>query len=455
MEAQETYSLRVRREHLPWLTLLPTLSAACALQLAACNPAAKVTMACDCQPLERCVDGECRAIACEDDTGCPPASACIDRVCSESSCQDDADCPGGRCVDGGCYSLQCVDDETQECTSGCGVGTEKCVNGVWRGCDAPQPSAEQCGDGVDNNCDGDTDEGCAGCSEGTSRPCSTDCGEGEELCAGGEYQACDAPQPEAEVCGDGADNDCDDEVDEDCGACTGDRFEDNNSKPTAATMAAGSYAGLQICPGDEDWYEVTLDPDQGLVASISFADVDGDIDLKAEDAYGILVDSSLSVGDDETVAIPNVTLAGPFFLRVYGFGGAVDNAYALEVSLFDVSTCVDDRYEDHDSHAQARSLSGNGRTAYPYLRVCAEDEDWYKVYLSSGESLVVDLRFTDEVGDLELAIYNADETRLTGGLTTTDDEHAEVTAAASGYHYIRVYGFLDAENNYEMTVDVP
>jgi len=51
-----------------------------------------------------------------------------------------------------------IDDGlTQTCYSICGEGTETCVWGAWY-CDAPQPTPELCGDGIDNDCDGLTDK---------------------------------------------------------------------------------------------------------------------------------------------------------------------------------------------------------------------------------------------------------------------------------------------------------
>ncbi len=66
---------------------------------------------------------------------------------------------------------------------------------------------EEC-DNIDNNCDGNVDEGI------TPKDCSTDCGQGTEKCFNGKWQECTAPQPTLEIC-DFHDNDCDGETDED------------------------------------------------------------------------------------------------------------------------------------------------------------------------------------------------------------------------------------------------
>ncbi len=52
------------------------------------------------------------------------------------------------------------EDIIRECSTACGGGYETCLDGKYQGCDAVQPIAEICNDGVDNDCDGILDNGC-------------------------------------------------------------------------------------------------------------------------------------------------------------------------------------------------------------------------------------------------------------------------------------------------------
>lgn len=92
-------------------------------------------------------------------------------------------------------------------TGVCFKGNQVCFGDETICLDAVFASDEIC-DGLDNNCNSKTDED-------LKQGCETLCGIGQETCSSGNWINCDAPMPIEEVC-DGIDNDCDGEADEGC-----------------------------------------------------------------------------------------------------------------------------------------------------------------------------------------------------------------------------------------------
>jgi hypothetical protein len=149
-----------------------------------------------------------------------PKRKLSDEVCG-NGLDDDSD---GE-IDNGC---ECKVGDNQRCYRGdkalagvgaCKWGKQECLGDdssefrSWGECrDQGRPDNEQCNDDIDNDCDGEVDEQC-GCKDGSRESCSNACGAGERVCEDGVFGECSARTPSTESCN-GMDDDCDGEVDE-------------------------------------------------------------------------------------------------------------------------------------------------------------------------------------------------------------------------------------------------
>lgn len=105
--------------------------------------------------------------------------------------------------------------------------------------------------------------------------------------------------------------------------CT-DSYEPNNNPTEAAAVDNGTFTGLKICEGDEDYYEISASGD--FTVRIEFTHSAGDLDMALYQG-STEIEKSQSTNDVEELS----GSAGTYVLRVYGYNGATGD-YKLIVS---------------------------------------------------------------------------------------------------------------------------
>ncbi|MGH1342701.1 MAG: hypothetical protein ACRBN8_14165 [Nannocystales bacterium] len=172
----------------------------------------------------------------------------------------DTDAPAPEC-DAEDPAVTCYDGDPDTLNVGsCQAGTQACEDEVWSECNEQVlPERESC-NGEDDDCDGETDEGCEcvpdqteSCYEG---PDDTEgvgqCSAGALACEDGTWSECSGQVvPDVETCN-GSDDDCDGDVDEGCDCLPG---ETQSCYPgPAGTLNVGACGGgEQTCNGSGAW----------------------------------------------------------------------------------------------------------------------------------------------------------------------------------------------------------
>lgn len=171
---------------------------------------------------------------------------------------------------------ECAGDETRPCYTGpettrgvgrCRAGDEVCLAGQWSGACVGEvlPVAEDCDTVDDDDCDGVVNDGCddADCDDGEQQACYTGpagtkdvglCEPGQSTCLGGQWGPCEGQTlPADELCDPpGADEDCNDKVDETCDECEIGSFMNCYEGPPGTEGVGVCHGGVTMCK-DGSW----------------------------------------------------------------------------------------------------------------------------------------------------------------------------------------------------------
>lgn len=160
----------------------------------------------------------------------------------------------------------------------------------------------------------------------------------------------EAPEPPDPTCGGdecAAEEDCGNQVDDDCNAladdcdpgcngCPDDQLEPNDVPFAVPELADGTHE-LEICPCRDDWFAFDVAAGGSIGATATFEHVAIDIDLQlfrradAEQGTDSPVASSATIMDTERINYSGAA-AGTYYLRVFSFDGAGAGSYVLTVS---------------------------------------------------------------------------------------------------------------------------
>jgi hypothetical protein len=231
-------------------------------------------------------------------------------------------------------------------------------------------------------------------------------------------------------------------------SCRADEYEPNETFSAAASIADQETYGLSICDGDVDVFAYPLEADGSFSALVAFDATQGELE-------GTLlgVDGATEVGDilEDDVGffadLEVVPTTGTYFLEVRG----ARNGYDLFTQSTGSSADCDDDDEPNDDFDAATVVGDGTRTG---LTICAGDRDFYALDLVPGDNVEVFVTFPHADGDLDIQLHRAEGGAEVRADSSTDDEFLEYVARQAGTHYLEIYGFSGATNNYDMAISI-
>ncbi len=238
----------------------------------------------------------------------------------------------------------------------------------------------------------------------------------------------------------------------------GDRFETNDAVAQATDLGSIGdrvESDLSIhAPSNDDYFRVEMAAAGTLDVSISFLHSQGDIDVELLDENENVVASADSADDVERIT-HDVAAGDVYFLRVFGYGGAVNPHYDLAVDGPD--SILADRFELNDDGASATDLGELGSRVEQDLSIhAAGNDDYYRFSTAADGTLDVALGFAHALGDVDVQLLDANLDVVAESISTTDDEQLSITVAAGATYYLRVYGPDGATNpSYRLSIDSP
>jgi len=234
-------------------------------------------------------------------------------------------------------------------------------------------------------------------------------------------------------------------------AVTGDWSESNNTVQQAKDLGkinrTFNKGNLSITDGDIDCFKFEIDADgsKDNQIGINFNHQQGDLDIELYKADGTtFVDSSEGVSNVESISLTGLT-KGVYYLKVYGYDGAINPNYELFINAPQNST---------GDWAEGTSGNNSNTTAYNLRDVEGlqtwdtlslhnkTDVDWFKFNILNQANVnnYVSIQFDNTQGDLDLYLYDATGNTLLGKSETADGlEKVKLTNTAGNYLGVGTY----------------
>lgn len=234
------------------------------------------------------------------------------------------------------------------------------------------------------------------------------------------------------------------------GTCVEDAYEpDSFASPQA--LNPGRMENLAVCHGNDDYWQVNVEPGMHVTLRIEFNHAMGDVDMTLHHAGNPeTIGVSESMADYEELTY-TATSSETLVLNVYGYAGA-SNGYALALFVDDYSVaCAGDAFEPNSFQGQAQVPPDGINQA----RICMGDEDWYAIDLLPGEGFDFGIDYDLDMSALSMGLYTPENPYSPSQVITPSGDSGMVMLQRSetgGRYHVRVFSSGDGFNHYSFSV---
>ena len=203
---------------------------------------------------------------------------------------------------------------------------------------------------------------------------------------------------------------------------------DTSNTFASAINIDGGYDGNVIMNADgENWYSLSANFDDSLVISVSFSLAQGNLTLELYDSSPIRLDfNDMPVGNKNLTYV--ISFPDVYYIHIFNTTPSFTGFFHLDVK-------IDDKYEPNNIFAEPL-IAEIFPNWYPDLK--CYDDDWFKIWMNTGDQFTIDLMYIESLGDLGLELWESGTMMLIESHTPGDNEHISWGASYPGYHYIRV-----------------
>jgi len=221
-----------------------------------------------------------------------------------------------------------------------------------------------------------------------------------------------------------------------------------NNDPVVRWSSVGSINLETPTWGSSSWDDG--DDVEGRVAGALWDILDPTID-KFDQYDGSIVDIW------ETIYHQNDNRFSEYWSAWKSYGNNANKAVmSIYQNTIDYRIGGDDNYEQNDTLGTAYDLSGRELQWLSTIDGYGfqGDNDWYKIYVTSGfQRVLIDARFTDSEGDIDIRLTNSSGTILAQSTSITDNEYIDHIVPTGGTNYYILVYYGNAGNDYDLWWD--